>query len=40
MIKKYVIDTNILLQAPYALESFEDNQVVLPMVVKATSSRE
>ncbi len=33
MIKKYVIDTNILLQAPYALESFEDNQVVLPMVV-------
>lgn len=33
MIKKYVVDTNILLQAPYALESFDDNYVVLPMVV-------
>lgn len=33
MIKIYVLDTNVLLQAPYALESFEDNHVVLPMVV-------
>lgn len=33
MVKIYVIDTNILLQAPYALESFEDNQVILPLVV-------
>lgn len=33
MIKIYVVDTNILLQAPYAIESFEDNSVVLPMVV-------
>ena len=33
MVKIYVIDTNILLQAPYALESFEDNQVVIPMIV-------
>lgn len=33
MIKIYVVDTNVLLQAPYALGSFEDNQVVLPMVV-------
>lgn len=33
MIKKYVVDTNILLQAPYALESFDDNYVVIPMVV-------
>lgn len=33
MIKKYVVDTNILLQAPYALDSFEDNHVVLPMAV-------
>ena len=33
MVKIYVIDTNILLQAPYAIESFEDNSVVLPMAV-------
>lgn len=33
MVKIYVIDTNILLQAPYAIESFEDNSVVIPMVV-------
>lgn len=33
MIKIYVVDTNILLQAPYAIESFEDNLVVLPMAV-------
>lgn len=33
MVKIYVVDTNILLQAPYAIESFEDNQVVIPMVV-------
>lgn len=25
MIKTYVIDTNVLIQAPYALECFEDN---------------
>ena len=33
MVKIYVADTNILLQAPYAIDSFEDNLVVLPMVV-------
>ena len=33
MVKIYVVDTNVLLQAPYALDSFEDNSVVLPMVV-------
>lgn len=33
MIKIYVLDTNILIQAPYAVESFEDNEVVLPLVV-------
>ena len=33
MVKIYVVDTNILLQAPYAIDSFEDNLVVLPMVV-------
>lgn len=33
MVKNYVVDTNVLLQAPYAIESFEDNSVVLPMVV-------
>lgn len=33
MVKIYVVDTNILLQAPYAIDSFEDNSVILPMVV-------
>ena len=33
MIKTYVVDTNVLIQAPYALQCFEDNQVVLPVVV-------
>lgn len=33
MRKKYVIDTNILIHAPEAILNFEDNEVVLPMVV-------
>lgn len=33
MIKTYVIDTNVLIQAPYALECFEDNNLVLPLAV-------
>ena len=33
MIKTYVIDTNVLIQAPYVLECFEDNNRVLPLVV-------
>ncbi len=33
MTKTYVLDTNVLIQAPYALESFEDNHVVLPVAV-------
>ena len=33
MIKTYVIDTNVLIQAPYALHRFEENQVILPVVV-------
>ncbi len=33
MTKTYVIDTNILIQAPYALECFEDNNLILPLVV-------
>ncbi|WP_455720092.1 PhoH family protein [Agathobacter sp.] len=33
MTKTYVIDTNVLIQAPYALECFEDNDLVLPLVV-------
>lgn len=33
MQKTYVLDTNVLLQAPYALQSFEDNHVVLPLTV-------
>ena len=33
MKKTYVIDTNVLIQAPYAMECFEDNNVVIPLVV-------
>ncbi|MDO4556844.1 MAG: PhoH family protein [Lachnospiraceae bacterium] len=33
MKKTYVIDTNVLIQAPYALENFEDNNLVIPLVV-------
>ena len=33
MIKSYVIDTNILIQAPYACQCFEVNRVILPLVV-------
>lgn len=33
MQKTYVLDTNILIQAPYALQSFEDNHIVLPIAV-------
>src|SRR5699024_3272366 len=29
----YVLGANVLLQAPYALESFEDNRSVLPLAV-------
>ncbi len=33
MRKTYVLDTNVLLQAPHALMSFEDNHIVIPVVV-------
>ncbi len=33
MTKTYILDTNVLIQAPYALGCFEDNDVVLPLVV-------
>ncbi|WP_417084859.1 PhoH family protein [Evtepia gabavorous] len=33
MEKTYVLDTSVLLQTPYALEAFEDNPIVLPLVV-------
>lgn len=33
MKKTYVLDTNVLIQSPYALYSFEDNKVVLPIAV-------
>ena len=33
MQKTYVLDANVLIQAPYALESFEDNHIVLPLAV-------
>lgn len=31
--KIYVVDTNVLIQAPYAIHCFEDNNVVIPLVV-------
>ncbi len=33
MKKTYVLDTNVLIQAPYAINCFEDNDVVIPLVV-------
>ena len=33
MQKTYILDTNVLIQAPYALHSFEDNHLVLPLAV-------
>lgn len=33
MEKTYVLDTNVLIQAPHALTSFEEHQVVLPLAV-------
>lgn len=33
MKKTYVLDTNVLIQSPYAIECFEDNDLVIPLVV-------
>lgn len=33
MEKTYILDTNVLIQAPYAVECFEENEVILPMIV-------
>lgn len=33
MIKKYVLDTNVLVHDPYAIFSFEENEVILPLLV-------
>ena len=33
MTKTYVLDTNVLIQAPYALMCFEDNNITLPVAV-------
>lgn len=33
MKKTYVIDTNVLIQAPYAIHCFEENDVVIPLIV-------
>lgn len=33
MVKTYVVDTNVLIQSPNAIESFEENDVVIPIVV-------
>ena len=33
MQKTFVLDTGVLIQAPYALESFQDNHIVLPLAV-------
>ena len=31
--KIYVMDTNVLIQSPYAPECFQENEVVLPLAV-------
>ena len=33
MQKTFILDTNVLIQAPQALRSFDNNEVVLPLVV-------
>ena len=33
MNKTYVVDTNVLVQSPYGLYAFEENEVVIPLVV-------
>ena len=33
MQKTFILDTNVLIQAPQALLSFKNNEVVLPLVV-------
>ena len=33
MKKTYILDTNILIQAPYAVSCFEDNDVIIPLKV-------
>ncbi len=33
MKKIYILDTNVLLHDPHSLESFEDNEVVIPIIV-------
>lgn len=33
MTKTYVIDTNVLIHAPHAMECFADNKVIIPLVV-------
>lgn len=33
MKKVYVVDTNVLVQSPYGLYAFEENEVVIPLVV-------
>lgn len=33
MIKNYVLDTNVVVHAPAAIYSFEDNQVILPIIL-------
>ena len=36
--KIYVLDTNVLIQAPYAPSCFEENEVVIPLVVRYITS--
>lgn len=33
MAKTYILDTNIFIQAPYAIHCFEENDIVIPLVV-------
>ena len=33
MKKTYILDTNVLIQSPFAIETFQDNDLVIPLVV-------
>lgn len=33
MMKIYILDTNVLIQEPYAIGCFKDNDIVIPLVV-------
>ncbi|MGE5678011.1 MAG: PIN domain-containing protein, partial [Pseudomonadota bacterium] len=33
MIKNYIIDTNVLVHDPYCISNFQDNNVIIPIMV-------